>query len=212
MSISAFDLDHTLLSVNCSFQFGQYLFSHRQSSIWKTACQAFFYAAHAAGQLSIDQIHQRSFSLFFKGKSSSLYQELVDRFLDEKLASLVYKPALDRFRRAQVEGHYTAILSSSPDFLVKAIALRLEATHSASTLYHVEKGLFSHLGSIMDGRQKASILNMLAENWQVPKENIYAYSDSHLDLPFMEAAGHAVAVRPTRQLRKMCLHKGWTIL
>jgi phosphoserine phosphatase len=40
----------------------------------------------------------------------------------------------------------------------------------------------------------------------------WAYSDSHTDLPFLEAVGHPVAVNPDRALRRIARERGWPIL
>ena len=39
-----------------------------------------------------------------------------------------------------------------------------------------------------------------------------AYSDSHTDLPFLEAVGHPVAVNPDRRLRRLARERGWPML
>ena len=39
-----------------------------------------------------------------------------------------------------------------------------------------------------------------------------AYSDSHTDLPFLEAVGHPFAVNPDRKLRRLAEGRGWPVL
>jgi phosphoserine phosphatase len=39
-----------------------------------------------------------------------------------------------------------------------------------------------------------------------------AYSDSHTDLPFLEAVGRSVVVNPDRELRRIARERGWPIL
>ena len=39
-----------------------------------------------------------------------------------------------------------------------------------------------------------------------------AYSDSHTDLPFLEAVGNPVVVNPDRELRRIAVERGWPIL
>jgi phosphoserine phosphatase len=39
-----------------------------------------------------------------------------------------------------------------------------------------------------------------------------AYSDSHTDLPFLEAVGHPVAVNPDRALRRVARDRRWPVL
>ena len=39
-----------------------------------------------------------------------------------------------------------------------------------------------------------------------------AYSDSHTDLPFLEAVGNPVVVNPDRKLRRIASERGWPVL
>ncbi len=39
-----------------------------------------------------------------------------------------------------------------------------------------------------------------------------AYSDSHTDLPFLEAVGNPVAVNPDRELRRIAEERDWPVL
>ena len=39
-----------------------------------------------------------------------------------------------------------------------------------------------------------------------------AYSDSHTDLPFLEAVGNPVAVNPDRELARIAAERGWEVL
>ena len=39
-----------------------------------------------------------------------------------------------------------------------------------------------------------------------------AYSDSHTDLPFLEAVGNPVVVNPDRELRRVAAERGWPVL
>lgn len=211
--ISAFDLDRTLLAVNCSFQFGKFLYSQQKLSLAKAFYLMSCYAGHTAGFINLSQLHHLNFNALFKEADSVACQALANRFLDEQLTQLIYKPVFDIYLKAKEIGHYTVILSSSPDFLVQAIADRFSMDTASATTYNIDpSGKFSSLGTIMNGDEKAAELQALANRLQVTKENIYAYSDSHLDLSFLEAAGHPVAVRPNNRLRKLSKIRGWEIL
>lgn len=71
-----------------------------------------------------------------------------------------------------------------------------------------EKRCFSHIGSVFQGRDKARFIKELS----IGQENIVAYSDSHLDLPFLLSAGCAVLVNPDRKLLRFSKHRNWSII
>ena len=213
MHISAFDLDHTLLKANGSFRFGQYLFRQKEFTFLNMVFLVLCYLGTIAGLLSLKRLHKINFSVLFKGKSRPYFQSLLSQFLDKELDNLLYRPVFEELQRAQQAGHCTTLLSSSPDFLVEAVAGRLGIMHCGATQYLVdEHGYFTAVGTMMDGVKKADVLLELAKSLNVSKKDIRTYSDSHLDLPFIEVAGHPIAVRPNRQLRKIAIQKGWKIL
>lgn len=212
-NLSAFDLDNTLLKVNCSFKFGTYLFKQGVFSI-PTLLRLFsLYWTFRAGFLTMIELHHRVFNLLFIGRSRDLYAEYAEHFLDEHFESFLNPVALKRLRQAQDQNDYICILSSSPDFLVKLFATRLGVLVYKGSGYGVDKkGNFSKISDLVLGETKAVFLEASAKKLNIPKEAIYAYSDSIFDLPFLAAAGRPIGVNPDAKLRKICKEKQWHIL
>lgn len=212
-AISAFDLDHTLLSANSSYCFGRYLCAKKhlppQTLFFIISC----HFRYSLGLLPIVALHQKAFQRLFFGRSISQVNEWVNEFLDAHLARLLYRPAVEQLQQAQQDGHLTVILSSSPEILVKPIAARLNVPVWHATQYAVDKEhRFCHILRLMLGDDKARILQEMRQEQGVAVQDVYAYSDSHLDLPFLQAAGHPIGVKPNRQLRAICRKNRWSIL
>ena len=62
------------------------------------------------------------------------------------------------------------------------------------------------------GETKAEAIRNLAATEGYDLERCYAYSDSVTDVPMLEAVGHAHAVNPDRELRKVAASRGWPVL
>lgn len=211
--ISAFDLDRTLFRENSSYYFGLYLYRQRRiplrSLIFILTCNVRF----ALGLISIQRLHQKAFDYLFRGKARSLIKKWAVDFVDSHFDLLIYKPACERMKQAQESGHLTAILSSSPAFLVEPIAKRFGVSVWQSTEYAVdEEQNFCHISRLVLGRDKALFIADLLKQQGLSKDDIIAYSDSFHDLPFLESAGTAIGVNPDRKLRSICLRKNWTII
>lgn len=212
MKISAFDLDHTLLKVNCSFAIGRYLYQIGQlrlaDMLYNTGC----YALHKAGFFSLQQLHEKIFERSFQGKLKADYERWTEEFLEQNYSQLIYPPALQKLQHAQQEGDYVLLLSSSPDFIVSRIAKRLGCA-SQATEYLVDKeGYFYKISYIMDGVAKASFLTEVATRLGVSLADTVAYTDSHLDLPLLNIAGKAVGVNPNRKLKAICQERAWEVV
>lgn len=165
------------------------------------------------GFLSIQSLHERVFALLFLGQSRALFLEYAEQFLDEQFESLLNPPLLSHLCEAQAKQDYVCILSSSPDFLVKAFAQKFGVLDHLGSIYEVDKkGNFSQISKVVFGDTKAFFLGMTAKRLNLERSAIRAYSDSILDLPFLEAAGQPIAVNPDAELRKISKERQWPIL
>lgn len=211
--ISAFDLDHTLIEANSSLLFYYFLVKQGFFHPITIARTVIYSLKHRFFNLSLHELHEKAFSRFLKGKSVGFIQTQVKRFLEEDFHRYIYYPAFFRLRRAQHEGHHTVILSNSPTFIVGPIAKYFGMTSWSGSEYQVnKKGIFESVKYILEGEGKAAHLKLLAERLDAKIENVVAYSDSPLDLPFLKAAGKAVVVNPTQKMRKISKKNLWEII
>lgn len=212
-SASLFDLDHTLLNVNISYKFGAYLYRHHLFSSFCMLQLVVIYALHKLGIFSMSQLHELIFQRLFKGRSSEEILKHVESFLDEEFEKALNLKVFERFSLAKKNHEFTAILSSSPDFLVKAIAKRLGATEVRGSVYNLDKDQrFCEIASLMQGQEKADYIAELKRRGIHNLRNVTAYSDSVLDFPFLRAADKVVAVKPDRKLKKICQTLGWEVI
>ena len=213
MRLIVFDLDHTLIKANSSFRFGSYLYRQKYFSFWNLLASLSDYVRHKWCGMSLQALHDSSFSRLFKGRPLADIRTYVSHFLSENLASLLYEPVWQRLKAAQEAGHRVLILSSSPDFLVGEIANRLSVDLWKATSYEVSRlGEFSVISQVMGGEGKARYVSDLAERLSIPLSSVTTYSDSLLDLPLLTIAGEAVCVRPNDALKRICKRNGWEII
>jgi phosphoserine phosphatase len=92
-----------------------------------------------------------------------------------------------------------------------ANALGIHEWHSSH--YAVDhENRFSHISRIVQAEEKIAYLKQVAERLKIAPENATAYSDSILDLAFLQSAGKAIAVNPDRRLKKTAIEYGWEII
>jgi HAD superfamily hydrolase (TIGR01490 family) len=211
--MSVFDLDRTLISSNSSMHFCFHLVKRKLLVPTTLLHCALYHFQHVCMDLSLVKLHESVFGKFLKGYALDRLEAEVESFLENYLSEALYTPAVCKLRLAQHLGHYTVILSSSPQFLVKKIASNLGVHAVQATEYGVDKeGKLCHIASIMEGSEKAAWVLKMGEQLQIPPALITAYSDSIWDLPMLRAAGTAVAVRPDKKLRIHALRQKWDIL
>ncbi len=127
----------------------------------------------------------------------------IESFLDQNLEKLLYAPAILRLQERLKKGE-VAILSNSPYFVVQSISKRLGVSNIQATEYRVDdKGFLCDIALLVDGKVKADYLK------NHPFSEKEAYTDSILDLPFLEAASIKIAVRPDKKLARLAHQNGW---
>lgn len=211
--LTIFDLDHTLLNANCSFRFGFFLYRQKFFSFWTLLKCLMNYANHKWLGMSIYDLHFKTFASLFKRRNLAEICSYVDQFLNESLNKMLNDPVVQRLKSAQKQGDEVLILSSSPDFLVREIAHRLEVSHWNATIYQSdETGKLVAIQQVMEGQDKANYLKQLMNQMHFKRSEITAYSDSYLDLPILKMAGTVIGVGPDNHLKRICLQNGWEIL
>ncbi|MBA3603028.1 MAG: HAD-IB family phosphatase [Parachlamydiaceae bacterium] len=210
---SLFDLDGTLLKVNSSFCFGKYLYQQGFFSLFQLLQLATISVLHKIGFVSIESVHHSVFKKIFRGRCSKQVEQFADQFVETYFNSMLYSPAIDRLKQAQSANHFVAILSSSPDFIVKRFVQKFEVLHCESSIYAVDSnGLYSHIEHLVEGQVKAAWVTRAIEESLVGFEETTAYTDSDIDLPFLLSCGTKVIVNPTRRLRAIGLKNHWEII
>ncbi len=208
-----FDLDRTIVLDNCSFNFCRYLVARGILPSFCFFYSFLYYAQHLFFGLSLGGLHTKIFQRLLRGRSLKQLEQNVEPFLKEYLYSRANASVLAQLRLAHQLGHYTLILSNSPDFLVKKVAQILGVDEWRATKYAVDKeSNLCHIDSIMQGEEKALCVNEVASRLSIAKEQITAYSDSILDLPLLLSAGKPVAVNPDRKLKRFSKLKNWLII
>ena len=210
MRFSVFDLDKTLLSKNSSFEFCKYLYKKKIFSSSFFLKSIFYSIRYQYFGLTLEKLHHKVFQTLLHGFSFHILSDYVCSFVEKELEGLLYMPALERLKRAQHQGHFTMILSNSPNFLVGAIAHRLQVDDWKASEYKVDKDWrLCQISRILHGKDKALWVDKIRGQLGIPKQWVTAYSDSYLDLPFLRSAGVPVVVNPDSRLKKVSKECNW---
>lgn len=213
ISISAFDLDHTLVHSNCSLLFYRHLIKKGIFHPLSLLRAMIYKAQYELFGLELDELHRKVFRRFLQGQPLQKIQDEMRNFLEDDFYRHLYIPAYAHLRRAQHEGHHTVLISNSPSFLVEPVAKYLGITEWYSSHYITdEKGALKEVGSILLGDGKANYLKKMIQKFKTKREKVTAYSDSLIDLPFLYAAGKAIVVNPNGKMRKISEERHWEVI
>jgi len=147
--------------------------------------------------------------LLLRGHTPEDMRELVAESMETVLRPLVYAEALDLVERHRRRGERVYIVSATLQEIVQAIADDLGFDGALGTVCEVVDGTYTGKAiRALHAEAKADCIRALDHDLAAST----AYSDSHTDLPFLEAVGHPVAVNPDRALRKIAAARAWPIM
>jgi HAD superfamily hydrolase (TIGR01490 family) len=146
--------------------------------------------------------------VILRGRTPEELRDLVAGALEDVLRPLVYAESLSLVERHRRRGEPVYIVSATLQEIVQAIADDLGFDGALGTVCEVVGGEYTGKAiRALHAENKAACIREL----DYDLESSTAYSDSHTDLPFLEAVGHPVAVNPDRKLRKIATKRGWPI-
>ena len=206
-----FDLDRTLLRRSSALALAPAFRRHglisRRTMVKAAAWQLLFMlrgASHAAVRAAAEDG-----LLVLRGWTPAQMRELVAESLETVLRPLVYAESLDLVRRHRNRGEPVYIVSATLQEIVQALADDLGFDGALGTVCETVDGVYTGKAiRALHAEGKADAIRELGHDLEAST----AYSDSHTDLPFLEAVGHPVAVNPDRALRKIANARNWPIV
>jgi HAD superfamily hydrolase (TIGR01490 family) len=152
--------------------------------------------------------------LVLRGHTPEEIRGLVADALEPVLKPLVYAEPLHLVARHREDGQPVYIVSAALQEIVDALAHDLGFDGALGTVAELgDDGVYTgHSERALHGGAKADAVRELAEREGIDLAASFAYSDSHTDLPFLEAVGRPVVVNPDRELRRVARERGWPTL
>ena len=210
-----FDLDRTLLRRSSTLALAPAFRRHGVITRMQVAKAAFWQLLFVVRGTSRERVRAASEDglMLLRGFSPAQMQTLVADSLETVLRPLVYAEPLRLVERHREDGEPSYIVSAALQEVVDAVAADLGFDGALGTLCEVEDGKYTGRGlRSLHGENKAAAVRELAEREGFDLDASTAYSDSHTDLPFLEAVGKPVVVNPDRELRRIAAARGWPVL
>ena len=206
-----FDLDRTLLRRSSALALAptfraRGLISRRQMA--RAAAWQLMFMLRGASADTVKRAAEGGL-LVLCGFSPQEMQALVVDSMERVLKPLVYAESLDLVELHRSRGEPVYIVSATLQEIVQVIADDLGFDGALGTIVEVEDGKYTGRATRpLHAENKARCIRELGHDLDAST----AYSDSHTDLPFLEAVGHPVVVNPDRKLRRIAAQRGWPVL
>jgi HAD superfamily hydrolase (TIGR01490 family) len=210
-----FDMDKTLLDASSAQLGARYLYRHGQVGRRELA-QVIWWGILgrlAPQRLDMMALIPRLLAAAIGDDEQQMRQVCDLWFAEDVLPHLTERGQL-RVREHQSQGHVVAIVSASPQYVVRPLAEYL-GIPGQYVCTHLESRNGRLTGELLPpvcyGLGKVVWAERFAAEYDVDLGASTFYSDSISDLPLMERVAHPVAVNPDPRLKRLARKRGWPI-
>jgi HAD superfamily hydrolase (TIGR01490 family) len=210
-----FDLDRTLIRRSSALALAG-PFQERgligRKQLAKAAAWQILFAARGANAETVRKAAEDGLMLL-KDLEVEEMRALVGDALESVLKPLVYREPLELVQRHRENGERVYVVSATLQEIIEPLAEELGFDGAVGSLCEIVDGRYTGRSlRACHGEGKAEAVRELAAAEGIDLDRSTAYSDSHTDLPFLEAVGRSVAVNADRELRRIAAARGWPML
>jgi putative phosphoserine phosphatase/1-acylglycerol-3-phosphate O-acyltransferase len=146
-----------------------------------------------------------------RGLPEAALCELGEEVFERELRNRIFPEARRLVEAHRQRGHFMAIVTSATRYQVEPIARHLEIGFVACSGLVLRQGVFTGRvrHPVCYGRGKLDAARRFAARQDFELARTYFYSDSHEDLPLLEAVGRPRPVNPSQQLAEVAAKRGW---
>jgi HAD superfamily hydrolase (TIGR01490 family) len=214
-SAAFFDLDRTLLRRSSALALAGAFREHGvigRGQLAKAAAWQLLFAARGAGAETVRKAAEDGL-MILRGFRVDDLRALVADAMEPVLKPLVFAEPLELARGHRERGEPVYVVSATLQEIVEEVASELGFDGAIGSTCEARDGVYTGRSlRACHGAGKAAAIRELAAQEGLDLAVSTAYSDSHTDLPFLEAVGRPVAVNPDRELREIAVDRGWPIL
>lgn len=156
---------------------------------------------------------QKAATDFVGGHKVSDILALGEEIYDEYVSPKLWERTCEIAREHLARGEDVWLVTAAPQDMANIIAQRLGLTGAVGSKVLIKDGIYTGEldGKLLHGAEKALAITALAERHGYDLKECYSYSDSHNDLPLLNAVGNPSAINPDALLRIKALAEGWPV-
>ena len=214
MALALFDLDNTLLAGDSDYLWGCFLVEHSivDGESYEAENQR-FYDQYLAGSLDIHEFLRFQLKPLAAHKRAQL-EQWREQYLAEKIDPVLLPAARTLLDKHRAQGDDLLIITATNRFITEPIARRYGINQLLATEPELVDGEYTGnvSGTPCFQTGKVERLQDWLQQHQRSLDDSWFYSDSHNDLPLLQAVTHPVAVDPDEQLKHHAQAQGWPII
>ena len=208
-----FDLDHTLIDIDCEWSWKNMLVDMGMAPESHRARQDHYMELHALGKTPIEE-YVDFLMRDFTGKTTDEMGQLAVKNFETRIRDKVFPDAMAEIGKVKSTGGRPVLLSGSFRPIVEPVAAFLEVSEIVCSELEVAEGKFTgELASefcIREGKLNRAREYCAGHGRQL--DEVGFFGDSLSDLQIFEQVGLATVVNPGPELARIARQNGWCIV
>lgn len=212
--VAFFDLDKTLISRNSATLWLRHEWDAGRIRAGQAVRAATWVLRYSLGVADMHEPIRRAVAQI-RGEPEAEIRERTSRFYERTVRPLYRPGGLDAVRRHQGAGDLVVLLTSASVYLSERVADELGLDGYVCNRLRVDDtGRFTGEAEepLCFGPGKVTLADAWVRRVGATLVDTVFYSDSHSDLPMLEAAGRPVVVHPDPRLRRVARRRGWELV
>ena len=213
--VAFFDLDNTILRGSSLYFLGRGMyrrgyFSKHDIANFMLANMRFRLRGEEGVEL--DKF-QGAAQAFIAGHKVDELQDLASEVYNRYVSPSLWQGTIAIANDHLAQGVEVWLVTATPTEFACYVAQRLGFTGALGTQAEKKDGIYTGklIGKVLHGKEKAIAVRELATKNGYDLANSFAYSDSHHDIPLLEAVGNPRAINPDTLLQRRAHKSHWPI-
>lgn len=212
--LALFDMDRTLLSRETASMYVRYQREIGEATTRDLLRTLGWVVKYTIGTLEMEKVAARALrtlegvpEMVVAARCDDWFRRSVEQFVTDggRLAVAAHRAA----------GDVCAIVTGASVYASRPLARLLDIPHLVSSVFEVDdRGIFTGRPELplCFGTGKLERAERLAREVGLPLERAIFYTDSHSDLPLLEAVDEPVVVNPDPRLHRIATERGWRVV
>lgn len=214
MTLAIFDLDHTLITGDSDYLWGEYMVENNIVNEQEFRSRnEIYYQDYQQGTLNNEQYLEFALKPLTQHSIEELYAWRAD-YVENWIKPIVAPGARELLDNHRNQNHELLIISATHLFVTAPIAQLLGVPTVLSTEPEIIDNRYTgrYLGTPTYQQGKVTALYEWLTNSVERMQGSYFYSDSINDLALLEKVDHPITVHPDEQLEAIAEERGWPII
>ena len=214
--IAFFDVDNTITRGSTLYFLGKGMynrgfFTKRDIGAWVLANIRFRMTGTEKSEVIAR--FQKAATDFIAGHRVDEIRVIGEEIYNEFVSPSLWQGTMEIAKRHLAAGDEVWLVTASPQDFAELIASKLGFTGALGTRAETKDGNYTGnlIGNLLHGKEKSHAVKELTAKRDINIKDCFAYSDSHNDLPLLEAVGFPNAINPDAKLRIISFSSGWPV-